>query len=218
MPRIQFASLLRELLILVLGILIAFLLNNWAQSRSERALEQRYLQNLHDDLVADSLELATRLVDYQARRVIANRVIGMIYNPNAPGRDSAAIFIFRDLQHEGPFVANQSTYNTLIYSGDFKLLRNFELRKRLAEHYHQYGELEGENERSDHFIRSAVTPYMMNETTMANARNGNAVDLSDPRLQNIVFASLGIMNYEAAALRRALDRCREVLIQLNRAI
>lgn len=215
MPRFRFVSLLREIAILVLGILIAFLLNNWAQSRSERTLEQQYLQNLHDDIVADSVELHTRLLNYEKRRALASRVIGMLFNPAAPGRDSAAIFIFRDLNEGRPFVPNQSTYNTLIYSGDFKLLRDFELRKRLAEHYHRYGDLEGENERGNHFIRSTVTPYMMNETVMAGVRNGNAIDLSDPRLQNIVFASLGIMDYEAAALRRALERCREILPEIE---
>ena len=211
MKRTGFLKLIRELLVVVAGILIAFGLNNWANNRSENKLAQRYLHGIHDDLTADSLQLSQRLTDLERREGLARRAIGFLYNPNAPGRDSAFTIIFRDLHFAQPFIPNASTYEALVSSGDLNLIDDFELRRAIAGHYHRYAEMEGENLRTEHFIRSSVSPYMMNEVAMADLRTGLELNFKDHRLQNIIFASFGILDLQHETVERTLQRCREIL-------
>ena len=210
---------LRELIIVVLGILIAFALNSWAQSRKTSKMEQQYLTSLHDDLVADSLELYRRLGDLNRRTGLARRAIGFVFSPNQPASDSAFTLIFRDLHSQERFLPNASTYEALIYSGDLQLISDFELRKNIAGHYHRYSIMEDENNRADHFIRSSVVPYMMNNTEMRKlGRSDQVLDFSDPLLQNIIFASFGILDLQIDKTRQSLENCRYIIRKIVQAM
>ena len=46
-----------EIILVVLGILIALQINNWQQHKKDKALEQRYLKNLVEELEKDSMAL-----------------------------------------------------------------------------------------------------------------------------------------------------------------
>ncbi len=54
-----------EIVLVVIGILIALQINNWNEDRKERRIEVRYLENLRADLKNDSLAL----LEIKAHRV-----------------------------------------------------------------------------------------------------------------------------------------------------
>ena len=47
-------TILLEILIVIVGITIAFWLNNWGEEKKERQLEVEFLKTLRSDLAADS--------------------------------------------------------------------------------------------------------------------------------------------------------------------
>ena len=54
-----------EILLVVIGILIALQINNWNENRKERLIEIKYLKNLKHDLQNDS----TDLIEYKSIRL-----------------------------------------------------------------------------------------------------------------------------------------------------
>jgi len=215
MKNINWRAKIGELSTVVLGILIAFALNNFAQNRKDANLEKQYLQAVYADLEKDSLDLHNTIRSIENRMTIGQRVIGMFYNPNVPGRDSAFIFIFRDMTSFEPFIPNQSSFDALRYSGDLNHISNFELRNVLIDHYDRYEAIDFENTRSYTFIENHVSPYMMSTVPFEQLRNGYNDFLDDWKLRNIVFSWTGIYQGQIKAHKDALKRCRKVIVKLG---
>ena len=120
-----------EILLVVIGILIALQINEWDVNKSRSALVKQYYQNMKEQLTVDRHEL-TGAIDYsnvyleqfrQADRIISNQ------NRNETdtlGKISLSLLKYSDFRRKS------SVYQTLVNTGDIKLianqgiLRNFE--------------------------------------------------------------------------------------------
>ena len=120
-----------EILLVVIGILIALQINEWDMKKSRTALVKQYYQNMKEQLTVDRNEL-TGAIDYsnvyleqfrQADRIISNQ------NKNETdtlGKISLSLLKYSDFRRKS------SVYQTLVNTGDIKLianqgiLRNFE--------------------------------------------------------------------------------------------
>lgn len=117
---------------IVVGVLVALAVNNWATKRNERQLEVEYLRLLSADLVADTAELA-RIVGrwrlYESSGISALRFL----NDGKTGLDRpdclVAAFVLAG-STTLPDVEN-ATYEELKSSGSLRLLRDPEIRRSL---------------------------------------------------------------------------------------
>lgn len=217
MKKINWAEKILELVVVVVGILIAFALNNFAQNRKDARQERQHLAGIRADLVQDSLDLSAATQHLRERIKIGERVIPMMYNEEIPERDSAFAYIFRDMTSYEPFVPNSSTFDALRYSGSLNGISDFDLRGKLVSHYDRYKILDFENTRSYIFTTEVVNPYMMNEIPFEKLRFGYDDYLEDYRLRNIVFAWTGIYQLQIKAHEEALQRCRMMIEATERA-
>jgi hypothetical protein len=141
-----------EVMIVVLGVFIGLQVNNWNQSRGERAREAVHLANLAEDVRNDIADID------EINRVSGLRMSAMGYlleeavgRPLPPGFDSArgritiepsaryreddpnsigiAMFIFT------PFDGNRLTYDTLVNTGDIGLLADPSLVREIQTYY-----------------------------------------------------------------------------------
>ena len=112
-----------EILLVVIGILIALQVNNWNENRKGQALSNQYLISLHADLSED-LEMLNEgyqagLADSLQLNSIINRIKDSQLNP-----DTIKNTILREFNVlvRAPRPHNRKTYNTLISTGDISLL------------------------------------------------------------------------------------------------
>lgn len=200
---------LRELATVVFGILIAFTLNSWAQNRNDNKVEEQYLQSLHNDLVEDSLLLTQRLAQIDSKLAFINKTIPHFYREDIPGRDTIMRKVFQSLSGFRPFVPHMATYETLKFSGDLKLIDNFELRKRVADHYNRYHVLDEEGERMDNFTTNFVSEYMMKKVKFGSQEPQDI--LNDWEFKNLIFAWMGIYQIQKNVHEDASERIRETI-------
>jgi hypothetical protein len=146
MSRIQFSSSWRsyfvrlsfELIVIVLGILIALAINDWESERIDRALEQEYLGRLIVDMQSN-LEEAKYTIAYQQTIVKnARRVYPLIKHGTEPNVEPVALIAYAYWASAiAPPNWIDTTHQELLSSGRYVLLRNPELRKALLEYYGQ---------------------------------------------------------------------------------
>ena len=77
-----------DLLVVILGISIAFGINNWADGRKNERLEQTYLRGLQVDLSKDSIEMVYIIdnIDSLGRSIkIMNNLYGDVKNADSIG-------------------------------------------------------------------------------------------------------------------------------------
>ena len=124
---------LAEIAIIIVGVLIAFQVENWRTERDSREQEAAQLAALRIDFLEnisrleEVIALEEGVVDAQSRLLrIANRV-----DPRPT--DAELVGVIPEAQSFYRLKAVMGAYQSLVSSGDLRLLRNSELRAALAE-------------------------------------------------------------------------------------
>lgn len=120
-----------EVILVVIGILIALQVNNWNEIRKDKNTEQVYLYELLEDLKTDSIVLHDRI-----QRAIDNHITDAEIILNYIEKDSiyAPSLLVRNMITSGFmafFDANLTTYNELVNSGNLKLIKDKSLKEKL---------------------------------------------------------------------------------------
>ena len=124
---------LGEIAIIVLGVLIALAVNDWAQGRNDRALERRYLERLRADAGHNAATLEQMLHTNESRAATLAAYDAWVAGAGARPDEAAVadamcrwfIAYSPDLQH--------TTYAELVGSGNFAVLRDERLRILLGQ-------------------------------------------------------------------------------------
>jgi hypothetical protein len=208
--KIDWKYAIGELLIVTVGILIAFGLNNWAQGQQEKKKAHTYLESLAADLSADLEVLNDNLAFVQQNQQTARSIIGHFHR-TLPGRDSVPFKIFSELLGMPTFIPHDATYQTLKNSGDFRLVEDMELKNQIVDHYSRYNEIFMEDDRTKAFLRDHVSLFFMNETSFETMQQQADDLLEDYRLRNIVYAWFGIYKIQTQILERNIQRTEALI-------
>ena len=108
-----------ELVIVVIGIYIAFSLNNLDQNRKQRSVKNNYLAQISKDLAKDSLRLTYSIKYNTIKTKKLERGLELIRS-NA-SVDSVFTYII-EIGNYDFFTPDNFTLNSMLQSGDFKLI------------------------------------------------------------------------------------------------
>lgn len=125
-----------DLIVVVVGILIALQVDQWAQGRQERALGTTYLARLGEDLQTEYAR-ATDAEGWARDRLRAVALLSRVVSDPAVGASESATLpwaietaSWRSFPRSSGFV-----YDELQSTGHMRLIRSLTLRRELAEHY-----------------------------------------------------------------------------------
>jgi hypothetical protein len=112
-----------EIILVVIGILIALQINNWNEARKERNNEIKYLKNLKLDLVTDLANLDSMMID-RTNKVSS----GLALLKLEPSIAMEELTVFDSLLWNvygwTSFTPRTITLNELISSGNFNIIKN----------------------------------------------------------------------------------------------
>lgn len=118
-----------EIVLVVIGILIALQINNWNEYRKEQILEQQILSELKEEYKQNLLQLEQKIGMRNAIIKSSLDVLKYIDNSNFDvNRDS----LIRKIRHLGLDPTFDPIQNDLISSGNIRLIQNNQLRKLLS--------------------------------------------------------------------------------------
>ena len=125
--------LLSELLIVVVGVLIALSAQRWWQGREDRAREATYITELIADM--RQTELAVRAADslQQPRAIAAANALRAYRRDARPAVDSLAEWATRSLQFHRT-VPVTATAEALISTGDARIIRDDSARRAIYDY------------------------------------------------------------------------------------
>jgi len=127
-----------EIMLVVIGILIALQVNNWNENRKERIQERKYLLRFDAELSTDLENIASSISMNKDRIQRAEFLMRTIGTPRL-AEDSSSYFI-RSIEYAGytnfPVIAD-NTFEEIKSSGKLSLIRNEELRSALQQ-YHSW--------------------------------------------------------------------------------
>ena len=118
-----------EIVLVVIGILIALQINNWNQQQNINSEEQKILQSLRSELEENIVKLDSIYTYHIVRDSILNRLIDL--DPRLESFDSQDSLI-KKADWSWTFNPSRGIYNSIINSGKIELISNYDLKIRIA--------------------------------------------------------------------------------------
>ena len=125
---------LGEIVLVVIGILIALQINEWNEKNQHNKEEKRILLSMLKDIVNDTVQLASNINNAENRTAIMDTVYLALRNPQqfTPSQFLQKAFV---LASNDEFKVNSGTFDESLSSGSLKYIRNDQLRQQIFEYY-----------------------------------------------------------------------------------
>tara|TARA_B100001245_G_C22822603_1_gene395847 strand:- start:317 stop:976 length:660 start_codon:yes stop_codon:yes gene_type:complete len=217
MKKINWPDHLTNLLVVILGITIAFYLESWKDINKSQKLEQQYLKSLAVDLKNDRSYLDTLLIINKSIEhsldVLTGATIGKPYH-----EDSLVTHLL-STQFIPPFKPQKVTYESLKATGSLEVISDFELRNIIVELYEQYyrGSQEFDQAVSDH-TQNYIQPYFIKNLTYISPGKIKTGFLKENEVRNMFFAEKNIFQLRSNFYLTLDKKLDEVMDQVNEAI
>ncbi len=187
--------IISEMLLVILGILIALQIDNWNDDRKDRAKEQLILSELHSEFLQNKAQLEAVVNGHWASYRDIHWVINQFpIDPERTDLDSLNHYLF-NLQ-DGACVLGHWTFNpsntsidALSKSGTFDIITNNELRKKLLSWESILKDYLEEEEAMIQFLIETLVPYFRERGALTPA------GLRDPRVDISFLASPEFESY-----------------------
>ncbi len=120
-----------EIILVVIGILIALQINNWNEQRIERKEEQLILLNLKEDFDYNYKTLDSLIAHQLAKKKLQFSILNYTGNKPKPETENEFNKILESTASLGEFFPRRGSLDDLISSGRLKIIKNQELRNTL---------------------------------------------------------------------------------------
>jgi len=124
-----------EIILVVIGILIALQINSWYGKQVNNAKQEKYLESIVNDLNQQLLNLDYHLNEENENLLDIQKLVS-IYNKNKRfDLNDTTLNYFGSVFDRTTFLANRPTYTQLLSTGDIGLINNAEIRDEIVKYY-----------------------------------------------------------------------------------
>lgn len=199
-----------ELILITLGIYLAFLLGSWNESRKERKLEQFYLGNLAAEVDRSINQLNWHLridsVHIDGARVLD----GLLAQGRRVDRDSLKLYL-NSFNVNPRYRLNNYSYQSLLESGDYRMIQSNELRNSLDQFFLEF--LPGVITTEDWYLERLDKQFYPIKESVLMARSGEFIDINrlfDPQFRDNVYVLPSYIHQEMRQLKTTLEAAKEL--------
>jgi hypothetical protein len=177
------ANLLVEILMIVIGINVALWFESWFQDLQDAEIEERYLADLRDDLLTDIENLDSVISSGEAKSQQVAQFIDLMPTiaDLSPEKQAQAVYTPPNYQF---FVPSDFTYRSMQESGDFRLLRNANIKKSVLRLDRRHKDIALLQKNFLQAMDDGYIPLMMNRFDIATMRVTDPTLLEDQLFRN----------------------------------
>lgn len=203
-----------EVVLVVIGILIALLINSWYNDVQQRKIERKYLTEIRNSLAYDLIDIDFNL-KFNEARLKSNKVVLQFLNKEIPYSDSLT-FHFANIMYTTRTLVNSSAYEN-VKSRGLEIISNDSLRQTITKlysfHFHNAIDFETQD---DHALQyGIVIPETMKALNMitpfqkAEPINREQL-LNNYPFKNAVSSNIHLREYMLGTyrgLKRNVEKC-----------
>ncbi|CDF79499.1 conserved hypothetical protein [Formosa agariphila KMM 3901] len=127
-----------EIVLVVIGILIALQINNSNENRKNRIREMSYLENLKVDIKSDSIFYERTWLKNGSKKIAALIKAKDYYKTKVIPNDTLQFLndiSFGGIYGVGRFISNNRTFKELVSTGNISLISDEVIRKHIGDYY-----------------------------------------------------------------------------------
>ena len=215
-----------EIILVVIGILIALQINNWNENRKINSQETVYLQDLKNDFTFDIETLQGRVTDNIERVHNIDTIFSLISSKKIFTEQDEALLANMTLKlfGESYFIPEKGTINQIQSSSSGSFIKNKTLRDLIFRYYSNNERIEKNMEQSMQIYQhQIITPSLMHPVMTKNNFNINAevpkLDMSllikdNDYLNALALKSIGTQNQNKEYLK-LIKKGQQILTIIN---
>lgn len=205
-------NLLLEVLMIVVGINVALWFEGWFQDLEDAEIAERYLEDLRTDLETDIASLAQTIASGEAKSRRATEIIEQAPELAGLPPEEQAQAIYTPATYHF-FTPSDFTYRSMQASGDFRLLRNTNIKKRILQLDRRHRDIATLQANYLQAVDDEYIPLMMNGFDIASMRVTDASMLEDQLFRNFFVYTKQDTDMLVALYRMAREES-EALVEL----
>ena len=211
-----------EIMLVVIGILIALQINSWNDNRKNEHLEQQYLTNIKNEITASLLKLDESIkfntTTLEHIENILNHIEGDL--PYSPSLDTSFYVYQYFVMPELNFTTYETIKNVGLNSINPNNLR-LEISKLFEEEFSFLANTIKGNELQ--YYQNVMTKFHVNhfkETSHMGTTIPNNYDIlkKNQKYSNILYKLKGIRMYSINSLKNVKNKTSEVLVSIDRRL
>ncbi|MDT0554121.1 DUF6090 family protein [Urechidicola vernalis] len=125
-----------EIILVVVGILIALQINTWNEEKKERVQEQKYLNEIKENLESDLLQIENIRNTYQYISTKGDSILVFIKDAKPKTTNYNKLWEnIIEFTYVPSFQSQKNGYNNLISAGNINQIKNQKLLREISTHY-----------------------------------------------------------------------------------
>ncbi len=217
MKNIKWQYALGEILIVIIGVTIAFSMNKCAENKKDSALRAQYLENLKSDIESDKLQLQENVKKFKKKFNTIDSLV--LFLKRESGMNSDAGMKLFEVSTLIEFNAKDITYSSLIHSGDMKLISDLSLKTQIEEHYSKsYGKLHQDYERLENIHKKYLADYYINHINYDELYRGKFNLENKKYLKNILYSMRGAIQIKITSTQQSITSCDTTLARIEKGL
>jgi len=187
-----------EIVLVVIGILIALSINNWNNNNQDKKLEKQYISGLINDFKADSIAISAIKINSDEQVRTKNKLVeyfkGQVFS-----NDSIASFFYKQWSMSVGFNPTTVTIDEMKSTGRLRLIQKTDLRKRIIKTYNDYqifingSQSDYERHRGELRKLAVKIPRVVDVQILKNATSPNIIEaLKNAELKNSVLSNYAV--------------------------
>ncbi|SHG20657.1 DUF6090 family protein [Flagellimonas flava] len=203
-----------EILLVMIGISLAFQVNNWNDNRIKGNAEIRYYENVRNQ-IANDRELILEQMNMNKSFMFQFNYANEILEDNNRSKMDTLGLIVRKLTQYTDFDRQGNIYETLVNSGEIKFLRNHDIIngiRLLEEKYLYINRMENIHyDAMMNYVVPGITPLLK----FSDGKIQSPDELYTYKFQNLVLALLQIMEEKDKVYQEALNEIEVITAEIS---
>lgn len=213
---IDWKSKFIDLLIVIIGITIAFKLNTWNESITTNLEARDYIESFYEENITNETNLSSALKFSESNKkdidTLKQILLSKKYN------DKRIKTLTASMMGLANYSPSLTTMENITASGEFKLIKDIELRKQIIDTYNSYNvtlKLEG---LLSNYVDKYVTPFFFDNVRFSDFSSIHFDFIKEPLFENIVFGYEILLNQQIIGYKDNLDEVKLLNEKLTAAI
>jgi hypothetical protein len=205
-----------EIIIVSIGIILAFSLGAWNEQMKLSGKKTQYLTSLLADLDEEKDHLEENISIYRTKVDRVNGMLPALYG-RSTGRDSTvmAFFSLAELVNYNP---PRVTYDVMVNTGDINLISDLDLQKRLVQHYSNQDIVNKSYERISQINQKYFADLMIYDLDYGAIQSGDYSILDKPIVRNLSQSLKASYNIAIRENTTAVEECLELMSTLEKGL
>jgi hypothetical protein len=176
-------KLILELFVVFIGVSAGFLFDNYREDRSDRKLEEKYLESFYNDVLADSVEIQDMLLSSENNIDISGRTVEAMQRGTYTNDSALAVLglmaTYNNLNLEN------ATYESVVNSGNLGLIGDFSIREQIVYYYRSHEDMRYVEAVHNDYISNYIIPYVSRKLDFISGTFVDEFSVDDIEFRNI---------------------------------